>query len=209
MDIPTREELNAAVEQHFRHLYPDAPLKLSRSGSHDEAYRNAWLEIRDALLDSEVNRIYWERFPDGPLKLDPENPDHNPYVNGWLEIRDAIMSSNPLPPDDDDERHDIDTSYARADLNRVLARLLPDIDPDHHQELTEYFDGAFDEIREAALYGSIPLVPEVWWVKPITVPTADGNYPHEVQALAGWRGDVLRAGVYQGADWTPYWTPPD
>ena len=132
-------------------------------------------KIRDALLDSEVNRIYWERFPDGPLKLDPENPDHNPYVNGWLEIRDAIMSSNPLPPGDDDERHDIDTSYARADLNRVLARLLPDIDPDHHQELTEYFDGAFDEIREAALYGSIPLVPEVWWVKPITVPTADGN----------------------------------
>src|SRR5687767_10957924 len=44
MDIPTPEELNAAVEQHFRHLYPEGPLKLSRSGSHDEAYRNAWLE---------------------------------------------------------------------------------------------------------------------------------------------------------------------
>jgi hypothetical protein len=96
MGIPTREELNAAVEHHFRHLYPDAPLKLSRSGSHDEAYRNAWLEIRDALLDSEVNRIYWERFPDGPLKLDPENPDHNPYVNGWLEIRDGRLPGGRL-----------------------------------------------------------------------------------------------------------------
>jgi len=206
MDVPTREELYAKVNEVYWERFPDAPRRLSRSDD-DAAWRDVWLQFRDLMLNSETNRVYWELFPNAPEKLDPDNPDDNVYVNAWLEIRDAIISNSPLPPGDDDgypdEDHDIDMSYARRGLYRGLDRALEIVDPDHHQEVREYFDAAFEEIRERALNGEIPEDPDVWSARSITVPTAEGGYPHEIQAVAQWRDGLLSAAAYQGADWTP------
>jgi hypothetical protein len=203
MGIPTRDELFAEVDRTFRDWYPDAPRKLSRSGSHDAAYREAWLRIRDQTLESEVNRIYWERFPDGPMQIDPENPDHNHYVNGWLEIRDAIMSNTPLAPDDDDEDHDFVMSYVRADLNVILLAWLPATDPEHHQRLTEFCDVVFYDIRDAVTEGSIPLH-ETWWApRTVTCADADARYPRKIEVGVRWDGGLLRCDYHAEPDWDP------
>jgi hypothetical protein len=204
MTIPTREELYEAVDREFRSSFPDAPLKLSRSGAHAE-WRTNWLIMRDWLLNDTVNRVYWERYPDAPLKIDPENPDHNPYVNGWLEIRDAIMSSSPLPPeDDDDERggdREIDMSHVRADLNQILIDLLPQIDSEYHDDLRDSFEHALGEIRFAAEVGTLLPGGDSWRSEEIVVGTAEGGFAYRIVLQGFWEGGVLRAASNEGPKW--------
>jgi hypothetical protein len=95
--FPSREELYTLVDQEFRAAYPTAPEHLVAADPHTEAWKEAWIAVRDKVINAEINVRYWNDNPDAPEKIDPNNPAHDRFEKAWLAIRDAMKQSTPDP----------------------------------------------------------------------------------------------------------------
>jgi hypothetical protein len=86
MALPTRDQLNAEVDRQFREQYPQAPERLDPDQA---AWVNAWLGIRDQVLNAWTDEVLFRFFPDAG-QLDPNNPNDAQLIEYWTDIRDQI-----------------------------------------------------------------------------------------------------------------------
>jgi len=89
MSLPTRDQLNAAVDRRFFEYYPDAPAQLDPDDPDHGEFIALWLGIRDAILEDWVDEVFARFFP-GAEKLDPDDSADATLIDYWLDIRDQI-----------------------------------------------------------------------------------------------------------------------
>jgi hypothetical protein len=89
MSVPTRAELNAEVDRQFHEQHPEAPTQLDPNDSSQASLVEAWIALRDAVVNEWTDKVFYEHFP-AAGKLDPNNPADQQLVEYWLDIRDQI-----------------------------------------------------------------------------------------------------------------------
>lgn len=89
MTVPTRTELHAEVDRQFRVRHPEAPEQLDAQDPGQASLVEAWLEIRDSVVNEWTDRVFRERFPTAG-KLDPNDPGDDQLIEYWLDIRNQI-----------------------------------------------------------------------------------------------------------------------
>jgi hypothetical protein len=89
LSVPTRTELNTEVDRKFREQHPEAPAQLDPNDSSQASLVEAWIAIRDALVNEWTDKVFYEHFPAGG-KLDPNNPADQQLIEYWLDIRNQI-----------------------------------------------------------------------------------------------------------------------
>jgi hypothetical protein len=89
MAVPTRTELHAEVDRLFREQHPDAPKKLDPDDPGQASLVEAWLEIRDTVVNEWTNKVFYEHFP-AAGKLDPNDPGDEQLIGYWLDIRNQF-----------------------------------------------------------------------------------------------------------------------
>src|SRR5580765_5752849 len=94
MALPTRDQLNAEVDRRFFEQYPDAPARLDPNDASQTAWVNAWLTIRDDVLNAWTNTVFFSFFP-AAGQLDPNNPGDATLIEYWTDIRDQIRDGVP------------------------------------------------------------------------------------------------------------------
>jgi len=92
MTVPTRTELHAEVDRLFREQHPAAPEKLDPDDQDQSSLVQAWLEIRDTVVNEWTNKVFFEHFPDAG-KLDPQDPGDQQLIDYWLDIRNQIRDA--------------------------------------------------------------------------------------------------------------------
>ena len=106
--VPTREELNVEVDRQFFEQHPDAPAKLDPDDASQADLVEAWLAIRDTVVNEWTNKVFFEHFP-AAGKLDPNDPGDQQLIEYWLDIRNQIR-------DDATPRYNWDASATRDDV---------------------------------------------------------------------------------------------
>jgi hypothetical protein len=179
--VPTREEIYAEVDRLFRQDFPDAPARLSNRRE-DEWYRDTWLAIRDKVLYSLTDHVFYEHAPDAPYPLDPnsDSDDDKRYVREWIEIRDRIMDNAPFPPvgDVDDL---IDMSDVRQGIEQSLKDVLEETSADLHDEIRSVAATAPDKIYDAFLMGDLAYG-GTWRSDPVPLVGPEGAWRLYVEA---------------------------
>jgi hypothetical protein len=89
MTVPTRTELHAEVDRQFRERHPEAPEKLEKDDPGHASLVEAWLEIRDTVVNEWTDKVFFEYFPTAG-KLDPDDPGDAQLIEYWLDIRNQI-----------------------------------------------------------------------------------------------------------------------
>jgi hypothetical protein len=89
MAVPTRTELHAEVDRQFRERHPEAPEKLEKDDPGHASLVEAWLEIRDTVVNEWTDKVFFEYFPTAG-KLDPKDSGDKQLIEYWLDIRDQI-----------------------------------------------------------------------------------------------------------------------
>jgi hypothetical protein len=190
MGVPSREELYAEVDRLFRAEFPDAPAQLSRSRPDHEWYRDAWIAMRDTVLNSVIDEIFFDGAPGAPYPLDPDNRDHQTYIDEWREIRRKVMNNEPLPPigDIDDDDRVVDMAWVRTGIEESLAEILPEVPEEFHEQIRAFGDTAPDKVYDAFLLKEISTSSD-WHSEPLTVYRDDG--PGFRVYIAAWWDPAL------------------
>jgi hypothetical protein len=89
MSVPTRTELNAEVDRQFHQQHPEAPEQLDNNDPSQASLVQAWLAIRDAVVNEWTDKVFFEFFP-AAGKLDPNDPGDQQLIEYWLDIRNQI-----------------------------------------------------------------------------------------------------------------------
>lgn len=89
MHIPTRSDLHAAVDERYFERHPSAPNPIDPHDPTHRPWRDAWLAIRDEVVNEWVDNIFSVVYPDAG-RLDPDNPAHEQLIDAWLDLRDQI-----------------------------------------------------------------------------------------------------------------------
>ena len=89
MSVPTRAELNAEVDRQFHEQHPQAPAQLDPNDSSQASLVDAWIAIRDAVVNEWTDKVFYEHFP-ASGKLDPNNSADQQLIEYWLDIRNQI-----------------------------------------------------------------------------------------------------------------------
>ena len=71
--LPTREQLDEAVDRSFREFFPDAPKRLDPNDPEQADLVSTWVGLRDGILNEWTDRVFFAFFPNAPKKLDPSN----------------------------------------------------------------------------------------------------------------------------------------
>jgi hypothetical protein len=174
--VPTREQLYEEVDRLFRQEFPDAPAVLSR-GPADEWYRDAWLGIRDNVLNTLTDEIFFDGAPGAPYPLDPDNDAHDTYVKEWIEIRNMVLDNAPMLPigDIDDDKHFVDMYYVRAGIEDSLQDVLAEAPESIHAEIRTHGATADAKVYDAFLVGDISTG-ATWWSEPIVWNFPEGTW---------------------------------
>lgn len=143
MHALSRTELYEQVNDWFYQSFPDAPRPLGRNAP---AYlRERWIELRDKLLNEEVNRVYWARYPEAPIELDATSPEWEGWRRAWLDIRDEIMANAPEP--EDVEAHNAVSETGELDLPHIKATIREWF-IDFYNDPTQHMDVLMDTVEE-------------------------------------------------------------
>jgi hypothetical protein len=94
MTLPTRDQLNDEVNHQFAQRFPDAPARLDDKDPVHASWINAWLSIRDEVLNDWVDQAFAGYFPHAGT-LDPNNPEDARLIDYWTDMHDQIRDGTP------------------------------------------------------------------------------------------------------------------
>jgi len=94
MTLPTRDQLNAEVDRLFFIDHPDAPQRLDPDDPSQASLVQAWIEIRDRILNDWTDSVFYEFFPHAG-RLDPNNSDDAQLIEYWRDIQHQICNGPP------------------------------------------------------------------------------------------------------------------
>lgn len=143
--VPTRKELNTEVDRQFFEQHPEAPAKIDPNDASQAGLVEAWLAIRDTVVNEWTNKVFFEHFP-AAGKLDPNDPADKLLIAYWLDIRNQIR-------DDAKPRWD----WSSVDAPRGAAANLLSVTAESGGYLLT-FDGAIDRdaVRLLLWPGGVP-----------------------------------------------------
>jgi hypothetical protein len=89
MTLPTRDQLNDAVNLDFFDQYPDAPRQLDPNDPDQAELVEAWNEIYRAKANGWTDEVFWRFFPDAGY-LSKDGPEDAQLREYWCDIRNQI-----------------------------------------------------------------------------------------------------------------------
>ena len=92
--LPSRDELNEAVDAEFHGRHPEAPPHLDPDQPAHAELVAEWIAIRDHKVNEWTDDVFASFFPDAG-KLDAGNPRDQTLIEYWLDIRDQMRDGGP------------------------------------------------------------------------------------------------------------------
>jgi AcrR family transcriptional regulator len=177
--VPTKEELYQQVDEAFHREFEDAPEALDPDDEEHAEWRDGWLRIRDELLATTANGVYWNAYPDAPTVIDPRNPAHARYADAWNDIHAKVMANQPMPPmgkGTDPKAAEAGLGEIRPPLYEALADMLRALPAKMHPALEAAIDKAVAAGVAAVQAGQVDVMTaSAWMGDPVEIRSDDAD----------------------------------
>ena len=92
MALPTREQVNQAVDEQFFQQHPDAPRKLDPNDPTQAELVASWLALRDQLLNEWTDQYFFSFYPSAPARLNDNDPADHDLIEFWNDIHHQLLT---------------------------------------------------------------------------------------------------------------------